>query len=298
MRRLPCRYPVRSQSAMEYLMTYGWAILIIAVVLGALYSLGVFNMSAYMPKIGPGACHVFRPNGPSTSWNVALTGSCAGYLPQYVAQFNGQSSYITISNWVSPDQISVSLWLNTIGITGNNNNNNAYQNMLGSVGYAWHSTMDLESSFSLVVSAGQSGSSFERAQSASYVPEKTWEHVVMTCGPLGLIGYVNGQAWATNPNPCTALNSTPANLYIGITSDLTHNFNGSISNVQIYNTSLTANQIQYLYNEGISGAPIYLQHLIGWWPLNGDTKDYSGNNNNGVPTAIAYNGSWTSGYYH
>jgi hypothetical protein len=33
----------RLQSAMEYLMTYGWAILIIAVVLGVLYSLGIFN---------------------------------------------------------------------------------------------------------------------------------------------------------------------------------------------------------------------------------------------------------------
>lgn len=33
----------RSQSAMEYLITYGWAILIIAVVLGALFSLGVFS---------------------------------------------------------------------------------------------------------------------------------------------------------------------------------------------------------------------------------------------------------------
>jgi|GEM_PF-1369673 hypothetical protein len=33
----------RGQSAMEYLMTYGWAILIIAVVLGALFSLGVFS---------------------------------------------------------------------------------------------------------------------------------------------------------------------------------------------------------------------------------------------------------------
>ncbi|MDE1854759.1 MAG: hypothetical protein KGH57_00340 [Candidatus Micrarchaeota archaeon] len=34
---------VKAQSAMEYLMTYGWAILIIAVVLGALFSLGVFS---------------------------------------------------------------------------------------------------------------------------------------------------------------------------------------------------------------------------------------------------------------
>ncbi len=37
----------RSQSAMEYLMTYGWAILIIVVVLAALDMLGVFNPSAF-----------------------------------------------------------------------------------------------------------------------------------------------------------------------------------------------------------------------------------------------------------
>ncbi len=38
----------RAQSAMEYLMTYGWAILIIAVVLGALYVLGVFNGTSFL----------------------------------------------------------------------------------------------------------------------------------------------------------------------------------------------------------------------------------------------------------
>ena len=34
---------LKSQSAMEYLMTYGWAILIIAIVLAALFSLGIFS---------------------------------------------------------------------------------------------------------------------------------------------------------------------------------------------------------------------------------------------------------------
>ncbi|MGC8687771.1 MAG: hypothetical protein ACP5RM_03710, partial [Candidatus Micrarchaeia archaeon] len=34
---------IKAQSAMEYLMTYGWAILVIAVVLGALFTLGIFN---------------------------------------------------------------------------------------------------------------------------------------------------------------------------------------------------------------------------------------------------------------
>jgi hypothetical protein len=41
----------RAQSAMEYLMTYGWAILIIAIVLGALFSLGVFSGSSFVGTI-------------------------------------------------------------------------------------------------------------------------------------------------------------------------------------------------------------------------------------------------------
>jgi len=35
----------RAQSAMEYLTTYSWAILIIAITLGSLYGLGLFNPS-------------------------------------------------------------------------------------------------------------------------------------------------------------------------------------------------------------------------------------------------------------
>jgi hypothetical protein len=37
------------QAAMEYLMTYGWAILIIALALGVLYSLGIMNPSRLRP---------------------------------------------------------------------------------------------------------------------------------------------------------------------------------------------------------------------------------------------------------
>ena len=33
----------KAQSAMEYLMTYGWAILVVLIALGALFYLGVFN---------------------------------------------------------------------------------------------------------------------------------------------------------------------------------------------------------------------------------------------------------------
>ena len=65
---------IRAQSAMEYLMTYGWAILIIAVVLGALFSLGVFSSGALLGTAcvaGPG----FQCQNPVllTTGNVAFT---------------------------------------------------------------------------------------------------------------------------------------------------------------------------------------------------------------------------------
>ncbi|MGB9634857.1 MAG: hypothetical protein ACP5H8_01555 [Candidatus Micrarchaeia archaeon] len=38
----------RAQSSLEYLMTYGWAIIILVAVLSVLYSLGVFDPQQYM----------------------------------------------------------------------------------------------------------------------------------------------------------------------------------------------------------------------------------------------------------
>ncbi|MDE1822961.1 MAG: hypothetical protein KGH50_01415, partial [Candidatus Micrarchaeota archaeon] len=55
--------------------------------------------------------------------------------------------------------------------------------------------------------------------------------------------------------------------------------------------------VKALYKEGIGGAPIDLQHLIGWWPLNGNANDYSGSNNQGTITGpIVWSASWQAGY--
>ena len=65
---------------MEYLMTYGWAILIIAVVLGVMFQLGIFSASNLAPKAPAGACQVFRP-APGVAGTVSLEGECNGQLP-------------------------------------------------------------------------------------------------------------------------------------------------------------------------------------------------------------------------
>jgi hypothetical protein len=37
--------PLRQQSVLEFVLTYGWAILLIAIVLGAMYAVGLFRPS-------------------------------------------------------------------------------------------------------------------------------------------------------------------------------------------------------------------------------------------------------------
>lgn len=54
----------RAQAAMEFLMTYGWAILVVLVAIGALAYFGVLNPGKFLPSsctIGPGlACGEFK----------------------------------------------------------------------------------------------------------------------------------------------------------------------------------------------------------------------------------------------
>jgi hypothetical protein len=70
-----------------------------------------------------------------------------------------------------------------------------------------------------------------------------------------------------------------------------------MANVQLYGTALSSNDIKALYQEGIGGAPIKIQSLVGWWPLNGNANDYSGNSYDGTPSgAVTYTSNWYSGY--
>lgn len=73
----------KGQSAMEYLMTYGWAILIIIVVIASLYAMGVFNPPKLVPCSPCFSYFIFKDyadgtllldNGFKSIDNVVVTG--------------------------------------------------------------------------------------------------------------------------------------------------------------------------------------------------------------------------------
>ena len=224
-----------------------------------------------------------------------LEGTCSGELPQYVAQFNGQTSQIVVSNNanLAPQQITVALWVNNLLVTSTNYDQlilSKYPDSHPKYGYSllWGYGNDLH------WRASDAGTSTDVVVINALPRTNGWYFIVATFQPDNQTLYVNGKLLGTN-NLGFSIDYNSSDLYIGKAGSTTR-LEGDITNVQIYNISLNSSFIDTLYNEGIGGAPVNLQHLVGWWPLNGDANGYSGNNNNGVPTNVIFTGTWQSGY--
>lgn len=284
---------MRLQSAMEYLMTYGWAILIIAVVLGAIYSLGLFNGTSLAPRSQPGSCQVLRPNGALTTQYISLAGTCTNELPQYVAQFNGAGSYIATGTAGLPVGSTARSMFSWIYLTGNSLPTSYDVQAYGTQDIGKQSFLTV---FQDVAYFAGDGNDFQTTMAISL---NTWHFVGYSyaAGATTVTVYVDGQSQTGSLSGGTALNTLLGTSTIGSQVSLLNWFKGSIADVQIYNTSLDANSVKALYQEGIGGTPINLQNLVAWWPLNGNANDYSGNINNGVPTSgVTYTSQWIPGY--
>ncbi len=294
----------RSQSAMEYLMTYGWAILIIAVVLAALFELGVFNPMTFAPKATPGSCQVVRPDGPGTTNFISLEGECNNEILQYAAGFSqSPAGYIHAPLSIQADsQITVTFWIDPInnrywGVPGD-----YWENVVsGSNGIGcWGSYYFYIESGSNPPAESWSVGNARDFPGTRLTPNK-WQMLVGTFNGTYLKVYLNGQLIGSPVATSGATTSVSDTATISGTTPVSSGsgcnpISGNLANVQIYNTALSANDIKALYREGIGGAPIKIQSLVGWWPLNGNANDYSGNGNNGVASGVTYTTNWYSGY--
>ncbi len=269
-------------------MTYGWAILIIAIVLVALFSLGVFNSANFAPRAQPGSCEVLR-----NSVQTSLVGQCNGELPQYAAQFNGdQNSYINVGNSQQlniVNSLTITAWVNAYS----NSSADIYEQSSCNAQYE----LFIEGGYVKMRVTPNAGGSIDTGSDAP-LPTNQWVFVAGTFNVTDVGIYTDGNFKGNAPVGDTLATNAGGYGYIGeLTPGCTnYDLNGYLLNIQLYNTSLSTQQIQQLYQEGIGGAPINLQNLVGWWPLNGNANDYSGNGNDGTPTNIIYTSAWTSGY--
>ena len=368
--------PRRSQSALEYMMTYGWAILVIVIVAGVLYSLGIFSPSSSLSttitgfsglSVTQAGCvnsvnnqilelyvtntvgypvnitkiNTTGNNGVDASQNIS---SILGDGDSAVFYVNGacnkSSSYagsVTIT-YTEPGQSLPGPYVSTGKVTNvqvhtNSNlvpsfSNNGYISTSSTSVFPSGSSSRTEIAwvytgvgsqyagvayYGMAVGGGggnsapyfdnysglldwNSGDSYfvgnynDYLYSSSSIPLDGWEFLAYNySGGTLMTVWLNGQK-STGTLSSNVPLDTAKNSFLTIGEWSGSYFNGKIANVQIYDRSLSNAQILQLYSGGVGGAPIPNAGLIGWWPLDGNANDYSGNNNNGVATNV----NWVS----
>lgn len=284
----------RSQSAMEYLMTYGWAILAIAVAFAVLFELQIFNFGN-QGSAQPGSCRVTSNGGP-----LSFVGVCNGALPKFVPDFSN-GGYVSVANLsgVAQDPESgytISEWVE-ISKSGGGPEYTLNTSPF-SAGYVHFSMiMNASGTGDIEFLASSPGAGSIVLSPANVISaESQWYYVVGVKKGSYVALYVNGQlskvggSIVSGPHP----SPTTVPILIGAAKPGVFQLLGSISNIQIYNRPLSANEISVLYGEGIGGLPIDVSHLAAWYPLNGNPNDYSIFQENGVPTNVVYSSTWLS----
>ncbi len=276
-------------------MTYGWAILVIAVVLGVLFQLGVFSSANFAPKAKAGQCQI-QVVGSGQSTTHQLAGLCSPELPQFVAQLGGSGAYLQMPTSTFPanevlNNLTYTAWAYDSGITGFGGG------IVGAGTCNGLDCADIEYN-DIAIRFEQQGGSGGYTPFALGSYKGTWVFLTLSIGSAtGEADYVDGKLVAQNGayiGPLTFTYPGCCGAYKLGTWD--NWFNGYISNVQIYNASLTQAEVTALYQEGIGGTPVRPQNIVAWWPLNGNLNDYSGNNNNLQNNGAGFDGAWTNTY--
>ncbi len=299
----------KAQSAMEYLMTYGWALLLIIIVIAILYEIGIFNYAYIEPREPPGSCQVVRPNGPGSTVPIAMEGNCGRALPEWVMGSKGAGDFVIVPGSNEPSSM--------LNIVGNNITISAWVLIYGS---PYHDIIDKEGQYGMKIDynnyphactpSGNTGLCLEWDTSNNWAGNSfpipggafgKWMFLAVTMSGSKKYWYANG-VQIGNITVTGSLTYSDANFTIGAISNGFSGygeaewFNGTISNVQVYNSTLTPSDIQVLYKEGINGVPIDLQSLVGWWPLDGNANDSSGDNLNGYVYNSYFSNAWINRY--
>lgn len=208
-------------------------------------------------------------NSNAASPETGMMSASSWASPNYVSSFDGQSGYIQVpdSSSLQLSTVTLSAWVDVRG------QGNSYIGHIISKQGAYDVGVCGSNLYVCYYNWGGRAT----VVSSSGLAENTWYMVTAVISPGAETVYVNGIPVMSG---ASTVNTQSYGLTIGQAAQ--QFFNGSVSNAQAYSSDLTQQQINQLYSEGIGGAPLVTGTLAGWWPLNGDAGDYSGNGNNGA----------------
>ena len=252
------------------------------------------------PIPGMFACGNYQQCANTTGPHLYLADMPLEYGPELVAEYNPSVSSMVVTQQLNgtpltkSNAFTLSAWVygygptvggETLANSSSNNNNGGFDFLFSKIGNG-------QSDYVLSV-APCCNNRVSWPNGVDSFPLNKWEMVTGEYDPVSGIAnvYLNGTLFASKNigRGLTAGQLLP--LYLGsnsVSGGISSIFNGLMSDVQVYNQSLSQNQIISLYSEGISGSPIIGNSLIAWYPLNGNANDYSGNNNNGVSYNMTY----------
>ncbi|MCL5420021.1 MAG: LamG domain-containing protein, partial [Candidatus Marsarchaeota archaeon] len=202
--------------------------------------------------------------------------------PVLLPYFNGEAAYEETG--ATPNTVQYKLtsgsvfeWVNT---TSNNAVFTAMQNQSSLVYLEVGASTDGGNNNQLVVYLeSSSGYSVMPWNSGVVINDNAWRQIGVTWNGLAATMYINGNAVASN-DFTGAVNLEANMIDFGALPPFTPNADyemaGSLADVQVYNQSLSGNQVYALYKEGLLGMPLPGANVVGWWPMLGNGNDYSG----------------------
>jgi len=223
-------------------------------------------------------------NDLTTNYNGTWGGTEAYTTGQFgqAAVFNGSSSYIDTSIPLNSNLGSVSLWVKTsdttatfFGVNANSDSNRFYFGVRNS--NFWTGAGNLQ----------------KYTVSASNLIDNNWHNVVITLNGSVAKYYLDGaEVDSTSYTGQGSLDLSPVIGGIRISSGINSSYytNGSIDQVRIFNTALSAGAITNLYNETVATASntyISLPSLVAYYKMS-DATDETGSYD-GTPTNVNFN---------
>ena len=194
-----------------------------------------------------------------------------GHSP-YALDFDGTNDYINVGSFsLNASAGTVSAWIKT-------SQSSDFQMIVsksnGGAGSQLQFRTNADGIFRVILNHS---SSVTVIDSATAVNDGNWHNLVFNYSSSGMNLYIDGSLSNSNTTSVTSVDSSTEGFMIGARkiSAPEKFFNGSISNVSVWNAALTSAQVSEIYNEGvpsnINNHSAY-SNLVSWWQLGSNSS--------------------------